>query len=122
MELNELRVGNLILNRKGETIRLDYWHSRLKIAEERRRDGLTLPPKVEFASKLKPITLTEEWWCEMGKNKIIKPGLEISFEWEFNCVKMFINDSFLKRIDFLHQMQNIWFDLTNEELKINNHD
>ena len=118
MEANELRIGNWV--------RWDY---------EESSEGNVYP--VEYGYELddiknnpnivKPIPLSEEWLLKFGFNKV-------SDIWEFwknsgwdlrqhkleNKWWLFYNGQDLDcvRIDYVHQLQNLYFALTGEELTI----
>lgn len=133
MELraNELRIGNLVS-------RLDLGdHSpRVESVLELRKDKvLTTGPisVICLYSETKPIPLTEEWLLKLGgyeshgelrfnyycrRNEIIK---SISFDFLDSERFYFINDNGVTvgdRIDYVHQLQNLYFALTGEELLI----
>lgn len=113
MKASELRIGNLVLyeNPHGDRIKtiVDY--------------------KVFlYADKLEPIPLTEELLLKCGFEKHrdsyiddilpfdiswINQCWTLSYDTEF-CTSYFCHD----KIEYLHQLQNIYFALTNEELKI----
>ena len=71
-------------------------------------------------SSIKPIPLTKDWLLKFGfdgcksPNKDIQVGLvddEMSLAW-----RVFI----LKKIQYVHQLQNLYFALTGEELTLKN--
>jgi hypothetical protein len=116
MKANEIRVGNeLIYDNEYITFDASHWY---QIGE------CTL-----FLEDFKPIPLTEEWLIKMGFEK----DENFSFRWHFyyndysvltydlddNCVK--IGDSWdFAKATYVHQMQNLTYALTNEELTIKN--
>ena len=81
-----------------------------------------------------PIPLTEEWLLKFGfKNQIIKINCYSIIELDFNSKEYPVyncflkqknsdstNDSFLMdvKIQYVHQLQNLYFALTNKELTI----
>jgi hypothetical protein len=74
--------------------------------------------------KTKPIELTEEWLFRCGFEKTnevwyIKDHLEISLSGLFSFT--WLNDLFTLRykLSYVHQLQNLYFALTGEELKYN---
>jgi hypothetical protein len=113
MEANELRIGNFI-----------------------QYDGLQRPSKVSIIdttvtstrTKAKPIPLTEEWLLNFGFEKDERN--EYWF-WK-NCISVsvlgyiellsFNKQSFKTnlKLDYVHQLQNLYFALIGEELTIKN--
>jgi hypothetical protein len=127
MEIKELRIGNSILNHKGEveTVRAIGINDYIWFDKER-----------NLLDKLcKPIPLTEEWLLKCGFKKFESTGVvgfdysdhnEKTFVYDkgrFGIVKWGINSPFFYsnhnlRIELktVHQLQNLYFALTNEEL------
>lgn len=115
MEANELRIGNLIMvdgfieiiksiNEIGINIFLD--------------DGII----IEYAEfyELEPIKLTEEILLKCGfiPCSIIDNHFNISGMCIWKCNDMFLCDKNGVHIKYLHQLQNLYWCLTNEELTI----
>jgi hypothetical protein len=99
-----------------------YWDERLiRICGGARNDELLRE------SQLKPITLTEEWLIKFGfiewdykqfqspyysgSHYVIKTGIPSPFNY-------MVNDKLIMHIKYVHQLQNIYFLLTGQELKI----
>lgn len=122
MKANELRIGNLVQNVYKDTF------------------GISHETLCDFANgyvNLKPIPLTEEWLIKFGfiKEDFMASGCEIYQLGSWRLAKMIQpikRDSFslwhenmspptlrLSTIKYVHQLQNIYFALTNEELKFN---
>ena len=106
MEAKELRIGNYVENDIGDFILID-------------RD--TLPFIVTKWIKCHhPIPLTEEWLVKFGfeenstsfTNSIAYPCI-VKLKNQSNCI--FYNSLQIKHV---HQLQNLYFALTNEELTI----
>lgn len=110
MKANELRIGNYTINENGGVV--EMYSTRIRIFS----DGTI---------NYKPIPLTEEWLLKFG------------FEESENCYELEINGSisiffagylgvmidgvfsFLDKDQFyVHQLQNLYFALTNEELTL----
>lgn len=81
-------------------------------------------------SELKPIELTEEILLKCGFKKIDHHRFKIipsQFEFYYtisvhdNCFRIYVGDSIIcaNVIFYLHQLQNLYFALTNQELEIN---
>jgi hypothetical protein len=118
MKANELRLGNYICNE-------DY----IVIVESIDKDGCI----VNFISDnvqgftnnkgIEPIPLTEEWLLKMGGKKvnnldwcIMFGGIEFYCRynkfWYCSIGSVYLSD----RIQFVHQVQNLYFSITNQEL------
>ena len=131
MKANELRIENYVINGFNETLKIQNIISKLNT------DGYLL-------ETLKPIPLTEEWLLKFGfkKQKTIISGNVYSIKinktnnwfsvheqseyddpnslslkelkkwWSFN------DNRYEVKIKSIHQLQNLYFALTNEELTI----
>jgi len=114
MKANELRLGNY-LDSAGELT---------KVVEIQEDVFYTqCDEKINYKSKwaeLKPIPLTEEWLIKFG---FVKDKTEITLyykeDFEIQLPMYFKwNESHLKTIKHVHSLQNLYFALTGEELKI----
>ena len=125
MKANELRIGNYIhssissCNYKKGLVEVDL-HTFAKI---RLQDAL---------SHLEPIPLTEEWLLKFGASERVIAGMdneftiqkdefEIAWDKTYGVIVFTLDgyDSFsLPNIKHVHQYQNLYFALTNEELTI----
>lgn len=127
MEIKELRIGNYVIDNLGEI---------LKINGIRTESDL---------SHIRPIQLTEEWLLKYGfelydyepnsniinnddfiylsyKNKLEGKGYYYTItnthygSWQF-CVKVvWAEELLIAELKYVHQLQNLYFALTNEEL------
>ena len=128
MDSRELRQGNYVL----QTNNVDYDD----------HDNDFLPDNILTVGKhlftydhkdIKPIPLTEEWLLNLGfelnKNKnyinyiIIVEDYYHSVEWDKQETKFRYSDDksnawcyTIRHIEYLHQLQNLYFALTNKEL------
>lgn len=110
MKSSELRLGNLILFR-GNLICLDTNYELFKSLVDISRDD----------KRYKPIPLTEEWLLKFGFVKKNGYGLVFLFGNLFYSVEtkeyfMFQYHDLRIKIKHVHQLQNIYFALTSEEL------
>jgi len=104
MKANELRIGNLVYNPNLKEVRtLDILDIR-DYAEQR------------LIKDFEPIPLTEEWLVKFGLMSI---KTELGF-WN-NGDAIYFSYGFEKSIElkYVHQLQNLYFALTGEELKCN---
>jgi len=128
MKANELRIGNLVSHYSFE----GYYHTVIGI----KPNGIViLEMPTGFgelhAADSEPITLTEEWLLKFGfEKKIWKVKKSIYFE--LDKIEILLEDSYYKNgvtyfksnmlfeyfPKYVHQLQNLYFALTNEELKI----
>lgn len=69
-------------------------------------------------TEIKPITLTEEWLIKLGAKKDKIDNTYYLSELEIMLPNFFrYKTSIISRIDYVHQLQNLYFVLTGEELK-----
>jgi hypothetical protein len=114
MKANELRIGNFVSI-----------------------DGVLKPIKVfiidttetSVNTKYKPIPLTEEWLLKFGFVYNIDSYYkrhtesETNFDWDIETGLYIIDDNGLvlkdiSHIEYVHQLQNLYFALTGEELEV----
>lgn len=123
MGVNEIRIGNFV-SLSGEL--------QLKVIEITTVAFYAMDKKGEnFKSSwadIQPIPLTEEWLLKFGFEKI-KSGYEEAETYDFYNENLYFNManqsikingnyaiSFIP--DYVHQLQNLYFALTNTELKL----
>jgi len=132
MESKELRIGNLLFDRFGKTVIVESINE-LGI-NLNGGDGNGVYPFFEF-KELKPILLTEEILLKCGfewsiqhqsyKHKNFKYVIDFyNSHPQFNSSVCFLNKEHrsgenLICIHYLHQLQNLYFALTNTELTVN---
>ena len=107
MKANELRIGNLVLNNKDEIYKI-------KCINE------------EIENKIKPIKLTQDILFKLdclktNDNKKLSYELDrfiIAFQekYKFWYVYDKIEYTYITKIEFLHELQNVYFILNGEEL------
>ena len=95
MKANELRIGNYV-NLFGLTATVQA-------------DDFNMTEHGIAIEQGKPILLTEEWLERFGKIQWLYKDIDEYFVW-FNGDKIYIK--------FVHTLQNLYFALTGEELKI----
>jgi len=127
MESKELRLGNLVYY--GESIRLITM-----IQDNPSRKAVGVDNMITYIEVLKPIPLSGELLVKCGFKLgtgseseqyclKIDSYLEIriyhdDFSWEFADARESITPN-CKWFKYLHQLQNLYFALTNQELQIN---
>jgi hypothetical protein len=124
MKASELRIGNYfnVPIKEQCPFRIDAFEhcseKFIKVAQEVKLNGFEVHPLTWYGGDLEPIPLTEEWLIKLGakKDKIDNtyylPELEIMLPNFFRY-----KTSMISRIDYVHQLQNLYFALTGEELK-----
>lgn len=136
MKASELKIGNWIQNHKGETIRVDgefIMNSEKYYFKDGKTEMIqTLPPRPVF----EPIFLTEEWLkrfgFQLGKNlywidERLNAVLQVSQInpkndwWDVVIADKFAHHGFwLRSVTHVHQLQNLFFALTEKELTMEN--
>lgn len=126
MKATELRLGNLVENQKGNIEPILGLYTIPNYVE------VTTENRVGLAGDFKPIPLTEEWLERFGfEEKMIYN----SIHYELGDFKVYINidngqpSGFFDyhrvsmigikaQLDYVHQLQNLYFALTGEELTL----
>lgn len=101
MKASELRIGNFVIE-KGK-IKPMY-----SISNHNAKDY----------SKIKPITLTEEWLLKFGfvkKGRFYRLGA-ITVEIHNNLCRICLAGNFIANVEFVHSLQNLYFCLSKKEL------
>lgn len=120
---NELRIGNYI-QREDLVSRELRFEQVLELCDKVTTTG---PVKVVCDyNDIKPIPLTEQWLLDFGFEKPAHSFIGDVFhlsEWDEHpnnwCVAMNKNNAIIfKRLKHVHQLQNLYFALTGEELTI----
>ena len=113
MKANELRLGNWVMFRNSET---GLFENDLPIVEV--QELLYIEDRT---FDVEPIPLTNEWLVKFGFNKSTENVFKILHtdnNFGFS-VKLYSSYAFKEKIKSVHQLQNLYFALTGEELKIN---
>jgi hypothetical protein len=126
MKATELRIGNLVKYNDGGIFKVIGIYN----------FGLDVEDDIESTymeyENFSPIPLTEEWLLKFGFeiNRQTKEGNNIwrcyseegFFEVEQIGSSFFLDDNncYGTKINYVHQLQNLYFALTGEELKSNN--
>ena len=129
MKIQELRIGNWFIGYNGKPFQWSLEHFELLTLEKNR-------PDIDEIIK-SPIQLTEEILLKCGfSDKDYKQGYTgidyergaMTFDFVLNkpgvmgnwnkCYTFSLPDYRFVNIDYLHQLQNLYFDLTGEELEV----
>ena len=125
MKANELRLGNLVTaTLTNEIYEIGIWALRV-IEDGNYQNSYDTETKV-----YKPIPLTEEWLLKFGFKKQLdksfaKNDFSIFLDKRFKT-NLFLQEnqedfkwfSYELKVEYIHQLQNLYFALTGEELKI----
>ena len=107
MKANELRIGNYL--------EIDQYPNDRVIVQIENGNAIDQCLKLNP----KPIPLTEEFFelCGFEKDNRVNWRLKSGYYWiEVNRYSVYINGQQVVLIDYVHQLQNIWFALTGKEL------
>jgi hypothetical protein len=124
MEAKELRIGNYFYDRGNKVLRLDWWEDINKLSSDMSVDGIKVHPMTEHIGKAKPIPLTKDWLVNLGfvsddYGEYNKGPYTLDQEYTDKGIYNFvINEETCLDIDikYVHQLQNLYFALTNVEL------
>ena len=115
LRASELRIGNFV-NQIGFSVQDGYPPNYKKL------DQIKEAKQIDFSVYMEPIPLTEEWLLKFGfiiheDGYITCPNgrqwiLHLDNEFEFEALNIIVI--------YVHQLQNLYFALTGEELIINN--
>ena len=123
MELtaNELRIGNY-LNYQGKIIKVEGIHNRTIYHSDRQFDQVGVEKYITF----EPIPLTDEWLLKFGFGKSDEHEYGsnehdlFGFYYDYHFNKFYLDtpedNIYIPFIKYVHQLQNIYFSLTNTEL------
>lgn len=141
MKASELRIGNWIKDRGSKQWQIDCWESKNKVAAKSpvlgycdfTKNQIEGHPLTEEIDYLQPIQLTEEWLLKFGFYQDIEDDRYLEFkiendkwnrtltvqkgEKEFMVSNRFDEWIICGECEFVHQLQNLYFALTQTELK-----
>ena len=115
MKISELRLGNWVDQPNDGVTRVTSILNDIQIRTE----------TGHIDKYCRPIPLTEEWFLKFGFDEIIVEGYPIYQSDKGFMVEYYKDESvflildFEVRIKYVHQLQNLYFTLTGEELEIN---
>ena len=126
MDAKELRIGNWILDHEADPKKTIYYQveeiQRLSNNKSLNQTlGVTYRKGSCWTCDVEPIPLTEEWLVKFGFDNLGDYGWGIGyFHIRFRNIHKFHFplENRLVRIKYVHQLQNLYFALTNEELKL----
>jgi hypothetical protein len=121
MKANELRIGSLVYITDTSTQLFYKQETQINIHNLMYLCGETKEP---FEFEIEPIPLTEDWLLKLGFKQVPKIKSEyykhgISFDVKDNTcfIETDSTPEYFNHIKHVHQLQNLYFALTNEELR-----
>ena len=97
MKATELRIGNWV----QRMTHAGYIKDQVHLGRENENTGF----EIEQHDYFEPISLTEKWLIKFGVEDLDLFIHDVKTDWSAPC-------------DYVHQLQNIYFALTGEELQI----
>jgi len=134
MEASSLRIGNYVLDRGGKTLRIDHIDF-YKVYMDMFVGLQSVHPLTEYYGNLQPIPLTEEILLKCGferdaagflgsdqsdtafRSKIYVSKHGVKFFLWIECEDNYFSENGIE-IESLHQLQNLYFALTGQELEV----
>ena len=117
MNINELRINNYYKINKSVSIDENVF----------KLDLIDIRANKNICDLIDPIPLTEEWFIRFGFEKSseywIKPSSSFFFGITLDGKLIYMFDDALTcpaNIKYVHKLQNVFYDFTNEELTLNN--
>lgn len=128
MKATELRIGNYVQNTKGDVLKISRLNN--EDADKEIRGWQIKNPAFGSSNEfIKPIPLTEEWLLRFGFDKQDNNWKRYSIcnDWTYIYweklagVELSVSkhSCMLPHIQYVHQLQNLYYALTNKELTIN---
>ena len=115
MKAKDLRIGNYVNDFKGDVKQLNEITGVFEIAGVRFESEMNLPITLHIS----PIPLTEEWLEKLGFEKALNGWWDESENWCCNNNDFYLGAKmFLAKVDYVHQLQNLYFALNQKELSI----
>jgi hypothetical protein len=134
MKESDLRIGNYvyyehtthIVDGIYENKVYSWWvKDREPVIEYEMKDvggAMVKNPYRDAVNQYEPIPLTEEWLIKLGFEKNITTDLYPTFSYDIvnvnDGIVYVLNYGFVNHIKYVHQLQNLYFTLTREELKL----
>jgi len=123
MKASELRIGNIF----NETIRGHNNEFIIAAVNSLTNTGIDINNNITSIDYLEPIPITEECLLKFGINLYRRYSENSEYfidnKYKIIYVKdgesyLYMYDELIRKIEFVHHLQNIFFDLKNEELEI----
>ena len=126
LQAKELRIGNYIQGEIEEDKFIDIEVVAIDSVDitECSLWGAGLKEQADHYYSFKPIPLTEEWLVKLGVNfgfNVYASEYMIEHAIDSYCLRLVYGvgmSKFISELKYVHQLQNLYFALTNEELEI----
>lgn len=126
MIAHEIRIGNWVHHNNEWSARNEDKKGVFDYQFEQRDWYWDAECLLNIEENLSPIPLTEEWLKRFGFENQTKRCKESIIRWKKNCVTLFPSDGYPygasididSPIQYVHQLQNLIFALTGEELTL----
>lgn len=111
IKANELRIGNLVHDTEGKVNKITFQALKYLVIY----DG---------AHQVKPIKITEEWLVNLGFTKINSKRFQYEYEHDalsnnlYGSTGCYYMSNITPEIASVHQLQNLYFALTGQELEV----
>lgn len=111
IQIEELRYGSLVKCKVSndsaiyQVIAIDGWNEKVMLSGVRKGEWYSL-------DKIKPIKLTDDWLLKFGFKNIHGRWFLDDF------ILDYYNKTIKTKVDFVHRLQNLYFEIENKELKL----
>lgn len=121
MDAKSLRIGNYVKDPNHNVVKVDYFTSMGATKEELGVNGWN-----PYEFDMIDIPITEEWLTDLGFDEYLE-GIyyctvtgECTMSIKIDDYQVLVGDDLdlTKTIKYVHQLQNLYFALTNEELTL----
>jgi hypothetical protein len=131
MEAKNLRIGNFIKDRGNKVIRIDFMEYQesgysTKFGQRIFLNDEEVHPMTEYTDYAIPIDINEEWLSKLGFTRDDETDYRwyildksIAYAADDNSIRIADSWEFGKR-KYVHELQNLFFALTGNELSIEN--
>ena len=121
--VNDFRIGNLVLDEDGELCKIEQLSSeKMECFQQVSNIENKSCISTKYPSNIYAIELTEEWLLKLGffkhvkfKNTYVKGSFSIKIT-DRGVIYFKYNDFVIAELQFIHQLQNLYFALCGEEL------
>ncbi len=130
MNVREFRIGNYIVDYETEPNQIHWQIEQIRPSSLQSKNlGASFRNNSCWTLDPEPIELTEEWFVNFGLVCDKDKGVTFLYSYSFYivyeaeddyCVYEYVNDNFITSVKYVHQLQNLYFSLTGEELILNN--
>ncbi|MDD6210530.1 MAG: hypothetical protein PUB21_08000 [Bacteroidales bacterium] len=128
INIKELRVGNYVKDRGNKILRIDYFEID-KVCQEMEVANMKVHPLTEYVEHLEPVPISIDMLLKFGFIDDSYPGCEeqiifkleefwILYNRRSELYGIMLAERVVCELKYLHQLQNIYFDLQGKELLV----